>query len=71
MGTRVMKHVVMGVQEERVTNRKEPAVLVVNKTGQGVYVMVGTLMKIENTLYDIQFKIKLIETEKNQHSAIF
>uniref|UniRef100_K1RRN1 Endothelial cells scavenger receptor n=1 Tax=Magallana gigas TaxID=29159 RepID=K1RRN1_MAGGI len=41
MGTRVMKHVVMGVQEELVTNRKEPAVLVVNKTGQGVYVMVG------------------------------
>lgn len=45
MGTRVMKHVVMRVQEELVTNRKEPAVLVVNKTGQGVYVMVGTLMK--------------------------
>lgn len=42
MGTRVMKHVVMGVQEELVTNRKEPAVLVVNKTGQGVYVMFAT-----------------------------
>lgn len=33
-----MKHVVMRVQEELVTNRKEPAMLVANKTGQGVYV---------------------------------